>query len=366
MTTTIRTVDAFEIVLPLPEPLRLGEITVPHREYTIVRITDEDGVVGTAYGLSRNAPIGRVLLKAIAPSWRGSPLADYRSTYARTVKANVPLGSNGIFWRALSLVDCAVHDLLARRAGQPLYAYLGGARRVVPALLVGGYPLTSETDESLGQQMALMQTYNPYGIKIGSSSDYTRDTRRLETCRRTLGGGPPLMIDLYWNAADADTLGTEAVKWAAYNMGWIEDPFPFDDFGNLARLSEILPYPVAVGDEQSGLLHFRHLMDRGRIGIVRLDATVCGGVSAFIEISRMAAERNLAVACHLFHFLHTHLAAALPNVLCVEYMLPALHLDAIQQVWEKDLTWEDGGFAPPSRPGLGHRWDEERLAYYRQ
>jgi L-alanine-DL-glutamate epimerase-like enolase superfamily enzyme len=364
--SAIRSVDAFEIILPLPEPLRLGEITVPHREYTIVKITDEDGVVGTSYGLSRNAPISLVLLKTIAPTWRNSRLEDYGSTYAQTLKANIPLGSNGIFWRALSLADCAAHDLLAQRARQPLYQYLGGKRRVVPTILVGGYPLADETSHSLAQQMQLMQTYHPYGIKIGSCSDYARDTQRLKTCREALPDGPPLMIDLYWNAQNAERLSREAVKWSEYNMGWIEDPFTFDDFGNLAALSEKLAYPVAAGDEQSGRNHFQHLMDYGRIGVVRLDATVCGGITAFLEICRLAAERNLEVACHVFHLLHSHLAAALPNIRTIEYMPPALHLDAIQLVWESELAWQDGGFAPPTRPGIGYPWDEDALAYYRR
>src|SRR5690606_24017223 len=123
MPVIIRPLEAFEIVLPLPEPLRLGEITIPHREYTIVRVVDEDGVTGTAYGLSRNAPISAIVSKTIAPSWRKARLDTYPALYAQTVNANVALGTNGLFWRALSLADCAVHDLLAIHAGQPLWQY---------------------------------------------------------------------------------------------------------------------------------------------------------------------------------------------------------------------------------------------------
>src|SRR5690606_31774883 len=114
---------------------------------------------------------------------------------------------------------------------------------VVPTILVGGYPLPDETASSLAEQMSLMGAYHPAGIKIGSCSDYARDTARLAACREAMPAGPPLMIDLYWNARDAEALAAEAVTWAAYDMGWIEDPFPFDDFHSLATLADALPFP---------------------------------------------------------------------------------------------------------------------------
>lgn len=366
MSARIRSIDAFEVTLPLPEPLQLGSMTIPNREYAIVRVMDEDGFVGTSYGLSRNAPISAVVLKTMAPSWQGAALEHHQRVYSRVVKSHVPLGTNGIFWRAISLLDCAIYDLLAQRTNQPLYKYLGGDSRVVPSVLVGGYPLATETSGSLAEQIQLMAARNPFGIKIGSSSDYSEDTLRLETCRQVMPDGPPLMIDLYWNATDAQELSEKAREWADFNMGWIEDPFPFDDFESVAHLSNVLSYPVAVGDEQTGLQQFEHLMDHGRIGIVRLDVTVCGGVTAFIRIAAAAATRNLTVSCHIFHHMHSHLAAAIPNVACIEYMLDDFNLDSIHLLWNSNLQWIDGGMAPTDSPGVGYQWNEDAIAYYRK
>ena len=265
----------------------------------------------------------------------------------------------------LSLADCALYDLLAQRAEQPLAEYLGGALRPTPTMLVGGYPLPSETPDSLAREMQTLAAYHPSGIKIGSSSDYSKDTQRLATCREAMPDGPPLLIDLYWNAADADSLIEDASQWAAYNMGWIEDPFPFDDFENIRLLAEELSYPVAVGDEQSGIRHFARLMDEGKIGVVRLDATACGGVRAFLQIAEHAAQRNLNVSCHVYHHIHAQLACVAPNVKWLECFLPDGGLDSIQLVWKSDLTWQDGALQPNNRAGAGYDWDEDALAHYR-
>jgi len=366
MSGILMTLEAFEIILPLPKQLQLGEIVIPHREYTIVRAHDGDGFVGTAYGLSRNAPVAATIQKTVAPFLEGQPLDTYDTLYARTVKANVPLGTNGIFWRALSLADCAIYDLLAQRAKKPLYAFLGGQHQITPTVLVGGYPLPSETAVSLTEEIQFLAAYNPAGIKIGSASDYAKDTERLETCRQAMPDGPPLMIDLYWNAPDAIALGEEAQKWTPFNMGWIEDPFPFDDFESISHLAKTLPYPVAVGDEQSGSRHFERLMDDGDVSVLRLDATVCGGIKTFIDICERAAKRNVPVSSHVYQFLHAQLAAAVPNVKWIECILPELGLESIHLLWESEMTWKDGGFEPRRNPGVGYQWDEDAITYYRQ
>jgi len=357
----ITQIKAFEVNIPMPEPLELGAISVTHREYSIVRIEDIDGYVGTAFGLSRNAPIAQTILKTIAPLWKDQLLSTHQSFYNYAIKANEPLGTNGIFWRALSLCDCALYDLLARRENVPLYRYLGGESKTIPTVLVGGYPLAGETPDSLHKQMNALTSYQPAGVKIGSSGNYEKDTARLRACRDTLPEAIPLMIDMYWQVSDAQALLQEAHKWTELNMGWIEDPVAFDDFEAMCLLSDNLDYPVAMGDEQSGIRHFKRIIKQGNIDIIRLDATVCGGVRAFITICKMAEEHNVPVSSHIFHHLHSNLATALPNVRWIETFPYDSNLDPIHKLWKDDLDWLEGSLVVSERPGIGISWDEDKL-----
>ncbi len=362
----ITRIDAFEAILPLPKTLVLGQMVIPHREYSFVRLYDDAGNIGTGFALSRNAPVSATFLRAIAPFWQAKPLDEHEMLYERAVKSNVALGTNGVFWRALSLGDCALYDLRAQRAGQPLAEFLGGQVKNTTTMLVGGYPMPDETSATLAAEMRAMSAYRPAGVKIGSSSDYAKDTRRLAAGREALPEGTPLMIDLHWNAPNAEAVLAHAREWDRFNMGWIEDPFGFDDFENIARLADGLSFPVAVGDEQSGVRHFRRLMDDGHIGVVRLDATVCGGVRAFMTIAALAAERGLSVASHVYHHVHTQLASVVPNVQWVEYFLPTSGLDSIDLVWNRDLEWADGGLVTATEPGMGYHWNEAALERYRR
>ncbi len=366
MSTILTRLESFEITIPLPKPLLLGAMPITARQYILVRVHDDDGNVGISYGLTRNAPISATIDRLIVPRWVGQKLEDHEYFYRNTIDGNHFLGTQGIFWRALSLADCALHDLLAKRAGQPLCEYLGGQVKPVPVSLAGCYPTADETPTSLTELMQHMATYGAAGIKITSSADYIRDTSRLAICRRAIPDGPPLINDLYCMVKDIPALIEEARKWAEFDLLWLEDPLPFDDIDGVAQLAAALPYPVGVGDEQSGMRHFERLMDHGKIGVLRLDATVCGGVRAFVKIASAAATRGIPVSCHVFHHLHAQLAAATPNVRWIEYMLPETGVESIHLLWNSDLQWQNGCLIPARVSGVGYDWNEDAIIRYRQ
>jgi len=356
--------SAYALRVPLERPLPLANQTIMARDYVVAEAVDEDGRIGRAIGYSRGAPVETVIGRMIAPLWQGGDLATYATLYDATVSRNAMQGSHGIFWRALSLADCAVHDLMAIRAGVALAVYLGGAIAPVRTTLAGCYPVATETPETLAALMGQMARYRAAGVKVTGSGDLVRDTERLRVCRAALPAEVPLIIDLYNAAPPAKELAPVARTWEAFGMGWLEDPYGFDEFGELAALADSLPYPVGVGDEQAGLAHFRNLIDFGRIGVVRLDATACGGVTAFLRIAAMAAERGVPVSCHVFHHLHAQLAAVVPGA-SAEYMLPETGVDAIHRLLDEDLAWEGGRMVPSSRPGVGYLWNEDALRRYR-
>jgi L-alanine-DL-glutamate epimerase-like enolase superfamily enzyme len=362
--TTLRRLDAYIVEVPLPRPLLLSHATIEARDYIVVEAEDDTGAVGRGIGYARGAPVEMIVARMLRPDWIGTGLEAYAETYERTVLRHGMQGSHGMFWRALSVADIAVHDLLATSSGQPLAEWLGGRIRPVPTTLAGCYPLAGETPASLTALMQQMAKFPSAGIKLTGSGDYRRDTERLRICREALGNGPPLIIDLYGASTDARTLIPFALQWAPLNMGWLEDPFGFDALDDLAELAAALPYPVGVGDEQSGLQHFANLVRHGRIGVVRLDATTCGGVTGFLRIARSVAAAGLPTSCHIFHHLHAQLAC-LFEAASIEYMLPTTGVDAIDAFVLEDLSWADQGLMPSRRPGVGMLWDETALRRYR-
>ncbi len=360
----IATVSAYDVRVPLPAPLALANQTIVARDYVVVEMTDDAGTVGRSIGYARGAPVSAVVERMLAPLWQGGDLGNIAALSDRTASVHSMQGTHGIFWRALSLVDCAAHDLASRRASQPLVEFLGGAIHPITTTLAGCYPVASETPDTIASLMATMLAYGSAGIKVTSSGDFAHDTKRLKACRAALGNGTPLIVDVYCCAPSAAALIPFAQQWADFGMGWVEDPFGFDDFDEVAALAAAIPYPVGVGDEQAGLAHFSNLIRHGRIGVVRLDATSCGGVTGFLRIAKLAERHGLPVSCHVFHHLHAQLAAIVENA-SIEYMLPQTGVDAIHLLVTEDLGWSGGRLVPSTAPGTGMIWDEVALRRFR-
>ena len=67
MSPRVSAVRVGTATLPLPAPLRLGPMEVTEREYAAVQVETEDGLVGKAYCLTRNAPVAACVERLVAP-----------------------------------------------------------------------------------------------------------------------------------------------------------------------------------------------------------------------------------------------------------------------------------------------------------
>ena len=127
----------------LPEPIHFGDWVMKHREFALVRVRAESGLEGFAFTLTREGPIAATIHRAIAHHYVGSTVAtqdDAARIFYRCQGSNLAGLASGIGLRALSIVDLAVHDLLARSAGLPIARWLGGEPRRLPATAIIGYP----------------------------------------------------------------------------------------------------------------------------------------------------------------------------------------------------------------------------------
>src|SRR4051794_36522277 len=128
----IEHVAALRASYPLATPLRLGGSVIRAREFTIVRVTTRSGIEGNAFALSRGLPSDGFIAETLAPVLVGGDpeaLLELVAACARTVSAP---SRQGMASRALSLVEIALWDIKAKRAGAPLWRLLGGYRADIP------------------------------------------------------------------------------------------------------------------------------------------------------------------------------------------------------------------------------------------
>ena len=143
--------------------------------------------------------------------------------------------------------------------------------------------------------------------------DEKNDIALVREARKGLGDDADLMIDagLVW---DAKTAIQRARAFSDYRIFWLEEPLLPDDYDGYRKLSEAVDVRIAAGEEESERKSYLELMDRGKIDIVQVDLTRCGGFTEGMKIASLAADRGLPVRESRLHHLHQRRRrAALPE-----------------------------------------------------
>lgn len=304
--TAVTGVDTATAVRELPAPLQLGAMTVTRREYSAVRVRDADGTTGVAYCLSREAPMAEIVERLVAPHVIGVDADDPGAAWERMLRGSAIVGRVGLVRRAIGLVDIALWDVAARRAGVPLWQLLGTGDAPRPAMLVAAYPSTTRTprdvaDEVLGQAAGWAQ------VKVSRIPDpaYMREVLAI------LGAGLPretgLVVDAGFGWHDADAAIAEIAQWGSPDLAWLEDPLLPEDVAGCARIRAESGLPLSVGDEVTDPAVLRALVEEGGVDVLRLDVVAIGGITPAQEIVSWAAERGIRVSGHVYPEVTAHL-----------------------------------------------------------
>src|ERR1700735_4985773 len=156
---------------------------------------------------------------------------------------------------------------------------------------------------------------------------------------------------------DAKTAIRRARAFEQFDPFWFEEPLLPDDYEGYAKLAASTSLRIAAGEEESERKSFLQLMDVGKIDVVQVDLTRCGGFTEAIKIAALAADRGLPIVNHGFTtYLHVaaalHFLASLPNTLgLLEFVVEegATLRHSITQV----IRAESGRVAGPEARGLG-------------
>lgn len=285
-------------------------------------------------------------------------------------RSNIYGGRRGVGFHAMSGIDIALWDIKGKALGMPVWKLLGGGFhqkiRCYASSLFG--PTPKETGE-------LARRYRDQGftaVKFGwdpMGQDEKTDIALVREGRRGLGDEADLCIDagLVW---DAKTAIQRARVFEEYRIFWLEEPLRPDDYDGYRKLSEASPLRIAAGEEESNRQSFLDLMDRGKIDVVQVDLTRCGGFTEAMKIAALAWDRGLPVANHGFTT-YINVAAALhwlnsiPNALICEFVAEE-ETNLREQITRQKLRARDGYLQVPQEPGLGIELDEEAIARFRQ
>lgn len=352
--TAIVEVAAANTVMPLPEPLHLGAMTVHRREYTGVRVRTADGLVGTSYCLSREAPMVEIIDRLIAPYVEGADSSDVVQVWERAFRASAVVGRVGLVRRAIGLVDIALWDIAGQRAGRPVWELLGAGGGPRPAMLVAAYPTAGRDASDLVADVVGQAESGWPLLKVARSPDNALMADLVAGIHAALPERQGLVVDAGFAWHDADQALTDLRAWDVSGLAWLEDPLLPEDVDGCARVRIEGNVRVGVGDEVTDPAVLNALTAAGALDVGRVDVVALGGLTpARIVMERMRAT-GLEVSCHVY-----------PEI--------SVHLDAIVETFDRSPSgnpydpspllvrggpeFVNGMAVPPTAPGLGFTLD---------
>jgi L-alanine-DL-glutamate epimerase-like enolase superfamily enzyme len=357
----IASIDVGTTRLRLPARLRIGPVEIESREYAAVRVTTEAGLTGVAYCLTREAPVEQCVRRLVAPALVGTDGADPDEAWRRASRATVFVGRTGLVLRAVGLVDIALWDVAAQRAGQPLWQLLGGTAQDVPLMIVSAYPLADRTPESLADDVLAHASEGYRLLKVARDHDTERMRRLLRRATAGLPDGARLVVDAGFGWEDAAGAAAEVARWDVPALAWLEDPLVPEDVEGYADLHARVSHPIGVGDELGSAGVFRALLDAGAADVVRIDAVAIGGITPARSISALARQHGAEVSYHIYPEASVHLAAADGGVVETfdRSVAGGNPLDPAERLVSGGPVLAGGVARPPASPGLGFDLDWE-------
>ena len=308
----ITSVETYALAVPLKQTLADATTSLNAWTVPVVEIRTADGRVGTGIsGVHCGAELlTEVIDRYYAPALLGTASEDILGAWKRLYWLPTHwIGRGGVVHMALSMVDIALWDLAAQRAGQPLWRHLGGTADDIETYNTDGGWLNLGVAEVVRDLHSLADRgWRRMKIKVGKP-DWREDARRVRAVREAVGTDVTLMCDANqrWDFSTAMRI---LPVLAEVGMDWVEEPVHADDLTAHRRLQAAGPTDIAAGESLYSYHAFAEFIAAGALRVIQVDVTRVGGVTEWLQIARHAAAAGLRVVPHAGDMMqiHQHLA----------------------------------------------------------
>lgn len=354
---SIISIDIWACRIPLPYPLSFGSFEIRSREYLALRVTTACGLVSDTVALSRRSPIDVAIADLLAPVLIGRDALEIELRTSELASATRALDQYGVIGRARSILETCLWDLRAQAEEQPLWKLLGGQARLMPVLLVEGYPLPNESHRVFAERLAARaaEGYTAIKIEAASYADANDLTERLRLVREIAGPDLQLVVDMAWSWGSLEEAIAAAHQWASYDLTWIEDPFLRSRSADIASLRTSGGSPIAAGDEATRPGELTDLLAADAVDVLRLDAVAIGGIGSVLKLAAAATRSGVRASAHVHPEIHRHSALASSAFEHIEAFPIDRPFDYTHELLQHPFmnTVRDGVAKPPSEPGVG-------------
>jgi mandelate racemase len=353
----IKGIRARPVVLKLKRPVVARIATLTEWPLVLIDLYTDEGVIGRSYLEPYTVKTMRYLVPALhdlGELVKGRPLAP-TDLYDVARKSLHFVGYQGMSMIAVSGLDMAAWDALAKAAGVPLCVLLGGSVGPVNAYNSNGLWLR-EPKAVATEAIELRDEGGFRGLKLRLGREKIRDDEAtLDAVRVSVGEDIHLMVDFNQSLHFGQALQRcHAID--DFGLAWIEEPIVYDNLDGYVRLAAELKTPIQIGENFYGPRDLHTALQRNACDYVMPDFMRIGGVTGWLRAAAIAGTAGIPMSTHLYPEVAAHVMRVTETAHWLEWQ------DWADPVLQRPYKIKDGLLHIPDTPGLGLDWNEDVVA----
>jgi mandelate racemase len=345
---TIKSLGVRAVRVPMAQPHRTASGVITESPLVLVDLETAQGAVGHSFVFTYTAaalkPLAELVgnLEALV---QGQALAPQTITRALLSRFKL-LGNHGLVGMAISAIDMAAWDALARTHEVALCRLLGAAPRPIPAY--GGVGYDGVRDSARASEVWAKRGLKGVKAKIGYPS-VEEDLAVVRAIRSAVGPDIAVMVDYNQSLTVAEAK-LRIARLEGEGLAWVEEPVICEDYAGMAQIAREARTPIQAGENWWGTLEFSKAVDAGATDYLMPDVMKTFGVTGWIDVAALASVKGLRVSSHLFCEVSAQLLSATPTAHWLEYA------EWWNPVLAESLELKDGMAIASGQPGSGIAW----------
>lgn len=349
--STITKIEIYKLNLRLAAPYRIALGLIETADNLLVRLHTADGL----YGLGEGSPISYIAGETQAIGFAAAASFARLLIGKDATEIETCLREMDAFLThnhtAKSAFDMALYDVLGKRAGLPLYALLGGARRALET----DWTIGIDAPDAMAQRAVDIQAKGFSAMKLKLGTREAEDVARVRAVRTAIGPEPWLRLDANqgWEAAEALRI-LQAL--APYRVQYCEQPIAHWNEAGLRRLRHASPIPIVADESLFTPQDAFRLARAEACDYFNIKLSKAGGLHAALKINAIAEAAG--IRCLLGSMNETrlgltaaaHLASARSNIAFTDLDTAFFHAE---DPVSGGIHYTGNQIVVPDAPGLG-------------
>lgn len=337
-------------------PHQTASGTVAESPLVLVDIVTDEGTVGHGivftYNMTALKPTAD-LVANLASLVEGEELAPAALEEKLTGRFRL-LGTQGLLGMALSGIDMALWDALARVHNISLLSLLGGVPRPLPAYGAVGYDGPKQS--GIVAEDWARRGFKGVKAKIGYPT-VAEDLAVIRAIRSAAGHDIAVMVDYNQSLTPAEAV-QRLRPLEDEGLTWIEEPTLAHDYTGHAYIAKQIGTPIQCGENWWGARDMLHAIEARASDYMMPDVMKIGGVTGWMRAAALGDTHSIRLSNHLWPEISAQLLCATPTAHWLEYA------DWWNAVVKEPLSVENGAVCLDGVTGTGIEWDEEMVSRY--